>query len=241
MDIIQGIYKIENQKTGKVYIGQAKNIQKRFREHQRHLKNNSHHSAKLQRSYNKTMDKSIFKFSIVEVVTDANKLDEREQFYIDYYDSFNNGYNCCNVGIIPVNDCDNIKNKKRKYYKSLFYGLNDPTFVNVGQARLDKIEGKSGYTWQTLRRLCVVLQWFRDNYDTTLFSLDVGTHHGNFVAYIKQNQECIGQFRFEEKNKRYMPISYFGQLDGEYQYLKTGDSRFEAILRKMCVNQLIYN
>ena len=37
MDIIQGIYKIENTKTKKIYIGQSKDIYGRFKQHKREL------------------------------------------------------------------------------------------------------------------------------------------------------------------------------------------------------------
>lgn len=88
-----GIYKIINIKNKKVYIGSSKNIERRFKEHLHKLQDNSHHSIKLQRSYNMTKDKSIFKFEIIEE-TSENQLKEREQYYIDLYDSFNTGYNC---------------------------------------------------------------------------------------------------------------------------------------------------
>ena len=97
MNTVQGIYKIENTKNKKVYIGQSRNIYRRFEEHKRALENNAHHSVKLQRSYNKTLDKSIFKFSIIEVVNDNKRLDEREKYYQDLFSSLLSNGNI-NVG-----------------------------------------------------------------------------------------------------------------------------------------------
>ena len=54
---MQGIYKIENIKTGKIYIGSSKNIKSRFYTHKRELEKGTHHSYKLQKSYTKTKDK----------------------------------------------------------------------------------------------------------------------------------------------------------------------------------------
>lgn len=51
--MVCGVYKILNTKTGKFYIGSSKDINKRFKDHIRKLKNCVHHSAKLQNSCNK--------------------------------------------------------------------------------------------------------------------------------------------------------------------------------------------
>lgn len=108
-EVIQGIYKIENTKTHKVYIGQSKDIYKRWSQHQYKLEHNKHHSPKLQNSYNRTKDKSIFEYSIVEIVENKEDLDAREKYYIDKYNSLYDGYNCADVG-----DFLNEKNNKEK-------------------------------------------------------------------------------------------------------------------------------
>lgn len=97
-----GIYKITNTHNGKVYIGSSSNIQKRFKEHKRALKTHSHHSYKLQKDFNEIENIDVFSFEIIEEI-DSNKIDlfRREQFYIDKYDSFNNGYNCCEYSANP--------------------------------------------------------------------------------------------------------------------------------------------
>jgi len=48
-----GIYRIVNIVTGKVYVGSAININKRWSIHKLRLKENKHHSIKLQNSVNK--------------------------------------------------------------------------------------------------------------------------------------------------------------------------------------------
>jgi len=65
-----GIYKITNIKNNKIYIGSSKNTEIRFKEHLYLLENNSHHSTKLQNSYNKTKNKLVFKFEIIEETTE---------------------------------------------------------------------------------------------------------------------------------------------------------------------------
>jgi group I intron endonuclease len=82
-----GIYKITNINTGNMYIGSSINIEQREKDHFNMLKNNKHHSKELQRSYNRTKDKNVFKFEIIEEVKDETELKVREQYYINLYDS----------------------------------------------------------------------------------------------------------------------------------------------------------
>lgn len=49
----QGIYKITNTATNKVYIGSSINLNNRRREHFRRLEEGTHKNSKLQNSYNK--------------------------------------------------------------------------------------------------------------------------------------------------------------------------------------------
>ena len=84
-----GIYylKINN----KFYIGQSIDIEHRFSNHLSELRNNHHYSQKLQNAFNEYGESNLTKGILEEC--DAKDLDEKEKFYIDKYDSFNNGYN----------------------------------------------------------------------------------------------------------------------------------------------------
>ena len=88
---ISGIYAIRNKINGLIYIGQSRDIHKRFTAHLASLRNNHAHNPHLQHSWNK-YGESNFDFDIIErcPVTD---LDEREKYWISYYDSTTNGYN----------------------------------------------------------------------------------------------------------------------------------------------------
>ena len=137
---IQGIYKIENKNTGKVYIGKSKDIYKRWKEHRAMLEKGIHHSVKLQRSYNKTKDKTIFEYSILEEVQDESKLTEREDHYINKYDSLFNGYNCVSA--------DNhlnykAKDKRQEYYYNLFANLYLPDAVHFSTKWLNRLTNKN--------------------------------------------------------------------------------------------------
>lgn len=91
-----GVYKIQNNVTGKVYIGCSYNTSKRWKSHLYMLRKGSHHSDKLQNSWNLYGEDS-FTFEILEEVApsiDNQILFELEEDYITEYDSFYNGYNC---------------------------------------------------------------------------------------------------------------------------------------------------
>lgn len=95
-EIISGIYCIECDVNGKQYIGQSKDILRRFQSHRSKLKNNNHPNAKLQNAYNK-YGREHFCFHIFERCPE-DKLFEREQYWIQYLDTYKNGYNLSEGG-----------------------------------------------------------------------------------------------------------------------------------------------
>lgn len=83
---ICGVYKIENLHNHKCYIGQSTNIYKRWNAHK-----NSIEDYPLYRAFRKYGIES-FSFEIIEECT-SQLLNEREQYWINHFDSYNNGYN----------------------------------------------------------------------------------------------------------------------------------------------------
>ena len=102
-NVTLGIYMIKNKKTGQMYIGQSKNIERRFREHC--------NVASIDVAIaNEGMDN--FDFIILEETT-KDKLIEREKYWIQYYNTYHNSshYNVC---LTPIT---NLKNgNKRKFF-----------------------------------------------------------------------------------------------------------------------------
>lgn len=76
-----GIYKIVG--PNGIYIGSAKDINRRYSVHLTQLRSNKHHSAYLQRAYNKYGEDS-FRFEVVEYIDDAKYLLVREQYWLDW-------------------------------------------------------------------------------------------------------------------------------------------------------------
>jgi len=74
-----------------MYIGKSVDITTRYRQHYLKLRNNCHHSKELQNSWNK-YGEDYFITGIIEEC-DLSIIDSREKYYIDLYDSYNNGFN----------------------------------------------------------------------------------------------------------------------------------------------------
>lgn len=86
-----GIYRIENLVTHKSYIGQSVDIYSRWYDHTWLLDNKQHNNSHLVRSWHKYGPNN-FKFTIVERCNE-DELNEREIYWVDYYDAYYNGYN----------------------------------------------------------------------------------------------------------------------------------------------------
>lgn len=106
-----GIYKIINKINNKSYVGSTSNFDKRWYSHRFRLKNNTHHSSKLQNSVNKH---GIENF-VFEVIEECPKelLIEREQHWIEILNSYNDGYNstprACNNGGLADETIEKLK------------------------------------------------------------------------------------------------------------------------------------
>ena len=88
-----GIYKIKNIVNGKIYIGQSVNIDKRFQQHRSNYKNpnSKQYECPLYEDMRKYGIEN-FDFEAIEECAEE-ELDEKEIYYIKYFQSLENGYN----------------------------------------------------------------------------------------------------------------------------------------------------
>lgn len=91
---IQGVYMIRNSLNNKVYIGSSTDIHSRWVKHKNMLARGKHTSYKLQAAYNYSHNIDDFEFVVIEEVSDKKQLLNREQYWMDYYNACNSGYNC---------------------------------------------------------------------------------------------------------------------------------------------------
>ena len=87
------VYRIVCTFTGKVYVGKTKQPPVRRKGHHfNSLRQGIHHSAKLQRAYNKYGSRTFY-FEVLENNLTEVGAELRESFWVSYFDSFHNGYN----------------------------------------------------------------------------------------------------------------------------------------------------
>ncbi len=96
-----GIYKITNKINNKVYIGQSINIESRWVHHRNYNINHSHYA--LYQAFDKYGLEN-FIFEIIELCP-QNQLNDREIYWINYYNSYQNGYNSTTGGQGNNNNC----------------------------------------------------------------------------------------------------------------------------------------
>lgn len=96
---MMGIYKIVNLINNKIYIGQSRDIDKRWKMHIYELNHNIHVNPHLQGSWNKYGEKN-FAFEIICLVDNEKELNNLEKYYISYYNATNDevGYNMTTGG-----------------------------------------------------------------------------------------------------------------------------------------------
>lgn len=91
------IYKITNTINGKSYIGQTiQNVKERFYQHCATKCSKAVSNMAIHRAIKK-YSKSNFTVEVIEEIDSAN-LNDRERYWIKYYNSYNNGYNSTKGG-----------------------------------------------------------------------------------------------------------------------------------------------
>lgn len=87
-----GVYQIEHIGSGRVYVGSAIHIKKRWHAHRHNLQRGIHHSSKLQRAWDK-YGEATFRFGVLLICAKRHLL-EYEQRAIDALNAVVDGFNC---------------------------------------------------------------------------------------------------------------------------------------------------
>lgn len=184
---MQGVYKIENINNGKKYIGSSKDIEKRFYQHRRDLESKTHHSVKLQHAWSKAKNKDIFLFDVVEVVDDISALKEREQYYIDLFDSYHGGYNCSLKVDNPRYAKKNLDKKKKAsmipVLQNEFNALYTPDRFYLRGWSLRKF-ANGLYSYSSYNFILTCMRWFLSTYPEPCYKLQVGTRSNKTCMWV---------------------------------------------------------
>jgi group I intron endonuclease len=124
-----GIYFISNLINNKIYVGQSINIEKRWIQHKRELRNNIHENKRLQNAWNKYKEEN-FEFSIA-CECEEKQLNTLEQYYIFSLESYlpKGGYNISLGG-----DGLFIKGVNNKMNKSVYCIETKTEYFSIAEA-----------------------------------------------------------------------------------------------------------
>lgn len=111
------IYKWTCKITGLSYIGQTINEKERYYVHYKCL-GNYNGVNKFHKALNDFPDIKMWDYSIIEDNIERIKLNEREIYWIEYYNSFYNGYNSTTGGIQKVHCVKHSEETKQKMSKT---------------------------------------------------------------------------------------------------------------------------
>lgn len=106
-----GIYRFVNTINGKSYVGRSVNLRHRYIEHIGLLKKGIEPCTALNNAWKK-YGQDAFIYEVV-CLCEPNELNQKEEEYIELYDSFNNGYNCTKggSGMLGYHHTDEAKEK----------------------------------------------------------------------------------------------------------------------------------
>ena len=145
-----GIYKITHKYNGKSYIGQSIHIEERWKEHLRGKGSQSLHEDFQKYGIH------YFKFEILELCS-QDRLNEREKYWISFYDTYNHGYNLNDGGdnhkfaIAKTKKeiyCYDLNGNFLKKYESLSDAERDTGISNSNISRAVKTNGRTkNFQW----------------------------------------------------------------------------------------------
>ena len=143
MKITSGVYKILNIINTKVYIGSSYDTLGRWKEHFSNLKKGNHSNKHLQKAFYKYGEEN-FKFEVIETCPNKKAiLIEKEQYWMDFYQSYNPkyGYNMSRVAGSPMKDRKHTDESKQKMSlsnigKLVGYKHTDKTRLNMSLAHI---------------------------------------------------------------------------------------------------------
>jgi group I intron endonuclease len=198
-----GIYKITNLKNNHCYIGQSRNIEKRWNAHKNCTYNSEVWDYPLYKAFRKYGLEN-FSFKIIEKCSLEN-LNEREIYWIKYYQPEYNQTIGGNFNVIP---------QKLTYeqVQEIQQALINDKEGKISHTELGKKYGVSGK--DTIRDINVGRTWFNPNYTYPLHqSVYTGTHKNYCIdcgKIISKNasrcNKCNSIFRVKE-NQIKLPVT----------------------------------
>ena len=203
------IYLIENQITHKQYIGKTyKTIEERWKEHCRDYQKERCEKRPLYDAMNKYGIENFF----VTLIEETDNLEEREKYWISYYDTYHNGYNATLGGdgtaYFDHSDQEVIQKfyelrsieKVAKYFscspetisiRLVNNNINTYQFLNV-IPRIVEQYSKQGEFIQSFNDLQEAARWIIENKYSTAKHIPVASHIGKAARGTEGRKSAYG-------------------------------------------------
>lgn len=231
------IYKITNNLNGLSYIGQtSRSYKDRWAEHKRDRFKEPYCNWPLYRMMNSVGLKNIT-WEVIEEIPN-NLLNEREQYWINFYNTKNNGYNCTYGGnngtkhnyneILNYWLTTGEKNftKTAKYFntnksyvsaiiKSMGYDRRSWKEINSKdhsstKRKVNKIDSKTGKVLKTYNSITEAAIDMGDKQYTKTISPTCNGKHPTFLGYCWQYTEDIGKPIYLNKQQKIIILPEYG-------------------------------
>ena len=122
--VICGIYYIKNMINDKYYVGQSINVEERWRQERMRLSSKkTAWNVHLQNAW-RLYGENNFEFVVIEECL-PNELDERETYWIQFYNSFYSGYNKTPGGAVGVRGIPLTEEHRKKISESIKQSLTE--------------------------------------------------------------------------------------------------------------------
>lgn len=140
MNKISGIYSVTNTINHKRYIGQSRDINRRWFDLKKLLRHNKHYNLEFQKEWNE-YGESNYIFEILRLVTTQDERDYYEQYYIAYYHTTDSdsGYNIAGGGMGKMQIILDCTRKKISDHHHDVSGVNNPFY---GKAHSEEVKQK---------------------------------------------------------------------------------------------------
>lgn len=217
--IYSNIYIITNLVNDKKYIGQSIDVSSRWRQHVKDSKNNRLKSRYLYSSFNKYGIKN-FNLETIEENVPINRIDEREKYWISYYNTFApNGYNLTHGGEGSLGRKHTLLSKRKISEKAkIWHSKNKDIFRSLIKNRntiniysIDTIL-KRVETWKSNPENKTKVIKNLTNYTSSMSEEEKNENYKKAIQTKKEKEYDFYSFSFgkmneEEKDKMYEKIS----------------------------------
>lgn len=193
------IYYVENLLNGKRYVGQTSNF-KRRKQHHFNAPNRKPEDRRGQQPMYQDMRKyGVENFEMFIITTcEDDKANELEEFYIQEFDSFNDGYNLCRTTYAPSDPVvmdkimtDDMKSKMSKRFKEMNKeNWSNPEYREQRSKHSSQVQKERLKDPEYLKKKSddLAKHWKKKQRQVVQYTLD-----GEYVATFKSMRDCQRQ------------------------------------------------